>query len=245
MKLKKYDPTKLTGNIRRFGEPLNEKVIFPDKYSEDIQKIIHSSKFQKYVYKYDNLMVLTKNLNSLFKKYHIIFYVDFLPKGVDSAVETGFNGAGALSDKYNTIFFTLNSNFKKSTLSDSNFAKMKEGFIKLLNHEIVHRVQKQHINNEKQKVSIYDNAITDSDLKYYSGKYEIMAYAYTIVQDWKLLGNLSDEEILKYLRSRDAQELMKMYRYSYTFQRYTSLFDKNSDVRKLLYKYIVEYIEGE
>ena len=91
------------------------------------------------------------------------------------------------------------------------------------------------------KSKIYDNS-KKVPAEYYAGKYEIMAYAYTIIQDLKLLGNYADEEILQSLRSNKAKDLIRIGDYSYTFRMYTKLFDLDSDVVTKLYKYIFQYL---
>lgn len=245
MKLKKYNPAKYVGNIRRFGVSLKEKVVFPDNYSKEIQKIISGKWFKYVIFKYREPQNLLKKLNKLFKHFKISFEFDPVPKGGDSIVSLGFNGAGTLSDKYNSIFIVLNKNFFKSSSSEDNFNKMCKGFINLLNHEIIHRQQKTFVANEKLKRDIYDNSPNDSDKVYYYSKYEIMAHAYTIIQDWKLLGNMTDTDIINSLRTKRFQDISKLWDYSNAFRNYTVLFDMDSDVIKLLYKYIYMYLKED
>lgn len=239
MKLKPYEPQE-SCMYRRLGV-IDEKVIFPDKYCKEVMDIVNSSDFKQCIEQYDNLDLMVKALSFIFQKYHIEFHVEHLPKGLDTITPLGFNGAGTYSDQYNTIFIVVNPHILKSKQSPDAFKMMKSALCKLIKHEIIHRVQKTNVHNQKMKSKIYDNS-KKVPAEYYAGKYEIMAYAYTIIQDLRLLGNYDDEEILQSLRSNKAKDLIQIGDYSYTFRMYTKLFDLESDVVKKLYKYIFQYL---
>jgi len=237
---RKYD-----NEYRVTSSALKEGVIYPDNYIKDIEKKINTERFNNLIITSDNLNKLCKRLSVIFWFNNIKFIPENTPKGIDKMVIYGLNGGGTLSDKNNTIFIKLNNNSlmrEKNIVHYKMFCKM---LVNLIKHELIHRGQKLFIKNKELKQKIYDTSVFDSDKKYYSNKYEIMAHAFTIIEDLKLLGNLETERIRDTIKRNDIGSLMFLGGISYAFHQYTTLFDMNSKEIKLLYKYIFMYLNEE
>lgn len=229
------------GNHYRIDK-LNEAVIIHNEYLKKIKKKILGNTFKKIVLKSEYLQEISRMLTSFFSWNHIDF--DFENKIVNSKdriVPFGFNDAGVISDKYNTIYIVLNPNILK--IKEEMYTDFVKIFIYLLKHELIHRAQKLHLKSTEEKQKVYDTRRDASDTVYFSNKYEIMARAFTIVEECRLFGNMTDEEIIDLSKLSKKYTDYQLVNISYSLWKYRGMFNKNSDTMKLLYKYIVEYVE--
>jgi len=121
----------------------------------------------------------------------------------------------------------------------SDFKWFLEDFEEFLGHETIHRMQ-----SFKDKVNNIKATSTENEKEHYSQTKEIMSYAWQIVQTFKMYGK--DEDYIKFILSSKRDEPnVKVINFIPVFKKYYNLFDKDSNVMKLLYKYIYLYIDNK
>lgn len=216
-----------------FYPSLQEAVVKPEEYIKNIYNIIQ--KIPKY-YKenFDNLKKFTYKLNFKFRKEKVIFEAEKgVRSGVNNFLDYGINEARCYLDRFGTIIVYLNPNVFK--ISAEEFVKILTNIIK---HELVHRGEFLRVNskNTKNKMMQKDHS---TRIKYLSDKHEIMAYAWSIVEEYKIIGFKRDK-ILNFFRN-GTEDL----NYSINYQMYRNTFEKDDPVMKLLYKYIYMYLEED
>ena len=113
-----------------------------------------------------------------------------------------------------------------------NFKVWVEYFIRIMEHELIHREQFNKVNFKNYKDVRRYSENTKNEL---SNIHEIMAYSKIIVDDIKKYYSHTDASILNFLRNPISN-------ISYVFDDYISLFGKNNKIIKRLYKYMYEYI---
>lgn len=224
---------------------LQEAIIDPNQYINEIKVKVNSEKFKKILHT-DQMIHACRGLTLLLWKNKIKFiYEKTIAIGSDEFIQRGFNKAGTDSDKFNTIYIFVNDNIKKCIVSDEYYSRMIEQLLLLIKHELIHRAQKLHISNEKEKRKIYDIS-QDADIKkYYGQKYEIMARAWQIIEELKLFGGMNSEEIKTYMKRKTNGSEMHLENKSLSYYIYNSNFETSSNTIKLLYKYMYLYLEDK
>lgn len=205
---------------------LFEDVIRPELYINNLLNILDENKYILEKYKDYHPQELCNAFSKLYKSHNIVFILK--PSQIDKFVWNGSTDAKNISSVW------CNTNIVEAY---QNYNEFKAQFEKFLKHEIIHREQQRRINNEK----VIDKIIKlsrQSQIKYYGSKQEIMAYAWQIIFDFRIAGK--PDEIIKQLISKDS---FVANRFSKPLEAYKTLFEKDSDVLKLLYKYIYMYLD--
>ena len=107
--------------------------------------------------------------------------------------------------------------------------------LNMLGHELIHREQYLKIEDDKLREKIFKSNLDPKT--YLSKKYELMSYAWQIIEFFKLTGK-TDEEIKKILQHNS----MLKFSFSPVLLFYHETFKNNPDVLKRLYKYMYEYL---
>lgn len=212
------------GNLINY-ETMFEAIIQPSAYVKNLLNLLDENKnlLKNNTHPED----LVTNITNLYKNHKVIFKVNTFPIDNNIMVHHGGNDGN-----YIYIFCTpliLNA-FK-------NYKEFKNQFAKFLKHEIIHREQNVRINNDEEIKKIIKKS-RKGQIAYYSSKQEIMAYAWQIVNDFRIRGK--SDKIIKDLIGKDSILATK---FSPPLKMYKDLFLQNSNILKLLYKYIYLYLD--
>lgn len=148
---------------------------------------------------------------------------------------------GGTSIKNQDILIYCSSRFQElleSTGNNNIFEEFLTNVFRILGHELIHREQILRIKRQDLIDSIHKKSSEDKR-KYYSNKYEIMAYAWQIVNSMRM-SNLSDSSIKKIL---SLNSKTKFDLGGDILQIYHNLFKDSSSIIKRLYKQMYEYLE--
>jgi hypothetical protein len=158
---------------------------------------------------------------------------------------TNFYFQGGFNEKTSTIRILT----PLSTISTKNYLQFVENFGSFVIHELIHRyqfnkgkyseVREKLFNIKKQKALDYITQPQNSEKarNYFSDKYELMSYAWQIVESFRIKG--MDNPSIQKILQQDSQ-----IKFEYGGQiliDYHNLFHKDSKVLKRLYKYMYEY----
>jgi len=233
--MKRYK-RKFTNDFMGYTLPLIEMVQRPENYINIlIEKIKNFYEKNEFL----NLNDLIVSINS----YFINEKIEFIEREKSSKFDSGLFSAG-YKPKTDTIilFYTtdISNAFKiKNKKHDyTDFKWFLDDFIDFIGHEIIHRMQS--VNDKVNNIKAMSN---ENEKLHYSQPKEIMAYVWLIVQTFKMNGK--DNDYIKFVLSnkRDDHNI-KIINYIPAFKKYYNLFDKDSNVMKLLYKYIYQYINN-
>jgi len=228
---KRFENTEIMG----YTLPMVEMVLHPDSYVNILtEKIINFYNKNEF----NNLKDLIDSLNS----YFIIEKIEFIKGKKLLKFDSGID-SGGYNPKNNKIIFFYTEDiinafkFKNIKNDYEDFKWFLEDFKDYLGHETIHRMQ-----SIEDKVKYIKAMSGENEKLHYSQPKEIMAYAWLIVQTFKMNGK--DEDYIKFILSgkRDLNNV-KVINYIPAFKKYYNLFDKDSKVMKLLYKYIYLYMD--
>lgn len=222
--------------------PLLENIVEPEDYLLDILDTMDRMKKDLITKEY-TLEKACSILNHVFKKSKI----KFMPQkriayGNEYYINFGINKGATIPDKYATIGIFLNNNFLKMYGDEKFYKKFLLGFTEVLKHELIHRGQDLKVKD----IKLRDKVMSQSDdwkiEKYLSNKQEVMAFAWQIVERFRIEG-YSNIEIKNLLKSDSKPKLSSsniLANYHYLFKKDIK---KNKDVLKLLYKYMYMYLD--
>jgi len=217
-----------TGDLK-FMYYIKEAVIFPDVYIQSMLETI-TSYVQNFLKKSYNAKQITELLTRIFLKDKILFV---LQSNIEAEGEV-LNRSGF---KQKTGYFLMfcNPNITNIQKDKESYKSFCYEFMDLIGHEMIHRIQ--YINSKEQWIVKLQN--TKNPKKYLFDPHEIMAYAWQIIQYFKLQ-NYTNKQIKEILSSTNNEKLNCR-----TLKAYHYFFDKDSDVIKRLYKYMYQYLDEE
>lgn len=203
-----------------------EAVIKPDVYVENLLNIFKENKndfigithLDEFAWKFNSLYLNDRiSMISTTHNNFDFFITSFIPKGNESHIHL--------------IGKDLILNFKNNF---NNFIKSLKKILLLsvTKKEILLRYEIKDI--EKKILKWRNSKIKE----YLETEYIIMVSSWRIVYEFKIAGKPND--VIKELLSKDSFIATK---YSKIYQRYLELFDRKSNVLKLLYKYMYLYLE--
>ena len=217
-----------------------EAVVKPKHYLFDIGKVI--SKHEKDFINIKNPERLCIKLSLLMRIHKIKFKYDKKATSETGIYfKFGFSGAKTTVDKYNTITIVLNQ-YILNIKNHEDFKIFYKYFLMVLEHELIHRGQFLHIKGEALKNSVI-RGYDENDIEQYIDKKEIMAYAWTIIQEFKLMFNFDNNKIRGIIKTRPLVNVT--FSPTLEFYRDITTKGKNSWVLKLLYKYMYLYLDGD
>ncbi len=217
-----------TGDLK-FMYYVREAVIFPDIYIKDMLGTL-TNHIQLFLKKSYTDKEIIKLLIKIFLKDKILF---ILQPRIAVHGEVLNRGGFKQQSGYFIIFCNFDiTNIQKDKESYKSFCYE---FMDLIGHEMIHRIQ--YINSKEQWIVKLQN--TKDPKKYLFDPHEIMAYAWQIVQYFKLQ-NYTNKQIKEILSSTNNEKLNCR-----TLKAYHYFFDKDSDVIKRLYKYMYQYLDEE
>jgi hypothetical protein len=235
--IKRYQQFFDVDSIRFLGPTHNmfEMVQRPENYYTIIKEKIEVFRNRNIFESLDDLII---SLNSYFIDEKIIFISSKTKMKFDS----GLTSAG-YNPKTNELYLFYNSDISNAFKMENKeqdiydykwFLEDLEGFI---GHEIIHRMQ-----YFKDKIKDVGVMSKENRKKYLAKPKEIMAYAWQIVQTFKLNGK--DDDFIKFvLGSKRDLENVKIINFIPMLAEYYNTFDKDSNTMKLLYKYIYQYVD--
>lgn len=219
---------------------INEANVFPEEYLKDIEKKIDNLQLYKINNNKKNVVkIICDKLNQKFILNNIkfIYQTQIDNNAYEDYIKYGINSGATLPDRKAKIDVFINP-LIVGIIDNIKFEEeFKKHLLFILKHELIHRGQHLRVHNVKLRAEVH-NKEYENQIKYLSDKQEIMARAWEIVELFKLR-NYSIEEIKNILKSNDI-------RLKYTvhpLRVYLDWFDKDSNVIKLLYKYMYGYLE--
>ena len=223
--------------ISHFDELFLEAIVDPVKYSEPIKKKFDT--ISKYFTKNKGLKDTCIKLSALLRKYHIKFIPESTIEPNDILSIFGFNRGGCLLDKHLTIVIYCNENLLKLFNVSKAYSTFERAFFNVLKHELIHRGQYIKISNKRIREKLNYSKNPNKIDRYLNDKQEIMAYAWQIIEYYRLMG-LSKEKILTVLkRPRNTFEFENNILSSYIRANDDKVV--TDDSLKLLYKYAYLY----
>lgn len=218
------------------SEFLLENVLHPEKYLKLLQNFLER-KGKSIIGRKDNAKFFCGYLSRIFKKYNILFVLDTTVSKVQGdEYKLGFTESGYNGGNKNDINIFCNENIIKAQINKKFYDLFSKYLLKLLGHELIHRIQALNVEDIKLKRMIYQQINPNVDLAgYLSNKYEIMARAWQIVEEFRFYG-YDDQKIKNVLYDRYEPSI------SISLFYYRNLFKTNTDTMKLLYKYIYLYV---
>jgi hypothetical protein len=177
--------------------------------------------------------------------------INFLNKHLNKSINELIPNIENLLKNYKIKFKYINSNdydpntniiysilTNKVFLVDKNFDSFINQFISLIGHELIHRYEAIKINNNEITNRLLKRPYNERK-KYFGSKYETMAYAWQIVNNFRTLGK-KDKNIKILLQ---AQNDIKFKFGGGILVLYHKLFTINDEELKLLYKYMYMYLD--
>jgi len=214
-----------------------EAVINVDKYSTLLERVTETI-YRDLKGKSLNRVSMIRYFNKLFKKFKIEFKIVKEEQVIKNNVyKIGLIGAETLLDKYSTIKIYCNMNIFDITTNEEACKLFIKFLIRLIKHELIHRVQVINILDLKIKKSLATNK--KDQIEYYKNIHELMAYAWEILEELRFSG-LTDKQIEHKLKKLDFTA-----NHSGILFHYVKMFDNNREVLHKLYKYIYMYIHEQ
>ena len=213
------------------GIYLHEAVIDISIEKENIKKIC--KKIKNKIYEVNDFNELKSVLESSFNEYKVTFLFS-------DSNENDFIKAGGFNVSEMRIFIFFHPSLEK-TIDEKNeedYELFCNQLTTILGHEIIHRFQALKIEYEELRKKIFKKSKTEAK-KYLSNKHEVMAYAWQIINSFKIYG-LDYKEIRHILSLGDSST--KFILGGQIFSDYHDLFSMKDDTLKLLYKYMYLYL---
>ena len=210
---------------------LIEKVIDNSVELSEIGDILSDN--QKILQNFSLVDDLISFLNNVFDNRKIKFI--YTPKDTPNIIPVG-----STSIKNQYIFIYCSDRLKElldSKGDETIFDEFLQDVFRILGHELVHREQMLRVEQKNLLTTIHRKSTNDQQ-NYFSNTYEIMAYAWQIVNTLRLT-NLSDSSIKKIL---SLNSKTKLDLGGEILQIYHQLFKDTSPVLKRLYKQMYEYL---
>ena len=209
---------------------MTEDVIKVDAYEELLANVFNRVK-PLVKGKHLSTLELCWELNEEFRHFKIYF----LGVGVTDKQysKIGLEKASAEDDEFNTIRVLINENCEKyfNVFSDNYIDRI----LTFINHELIHREQAVRMKSREIITKNFDKTNKyKTTAEYISDPQEMMAFAYTIVEDVRMRG-WSDSEIISGLKSFNLE--------SPVWYEYSKNFTKDSDVMKTVVKNIYSYVK--
>lgn len=179
------------------------------------------------IHENNSIDIIIDLLNNIFQNHKVKFLYNYrLP--IDN-----FTSLNTFNKK--TFEIIVHISDKIAELDGNNFQNFVDDIIHLVGHELIHRKQFLKMNYTNQTNSYTFN----NKKKYLSNKQEIMAYAWQIINSFRLHGAL-DTDIKKILKTNSN---IKFQLGEKPLQDYHDCFTFNDNELKRLYKYMYEYLE--
>lgn len=207
-----------------------EAVIHTENYTDIIEGKLEQ--LISYIPLNDTIENILNFLNKIFNSFNIKFEV-LKEEGIS---KSGILKAKTLNDSFKTIIIYCTNDFNVNFRTKLNFLKFIEKFLIILSHELVHRGQFLLM---QKHIHLKGNQFLDSeDLKYYSNKYELMAFANMIIEELRF-SKKTNNDILQGIKnnlftSHDS-EFLNFYTINFT--------KKGDKILNQLYNYIFQYIK--
>jgi hypothetical protein len=168
-------------------------------------------------------------LNENFSFLRIIFELEKIDKN-NPEYKLGLNSGGTDDDEFNSIYLFMNE------LCREYFNKFLDDYItfliRIIDHELIHRNQAIRMKS-KEIISLVFRDVENLQ-KYVSDKLEAMAFAFMIVEESRYAG-WTDKEIAEGLKTLKSP--------SPIFIEYTHHFENDTELKKILLKYIFMYLD--
>jgi hypothetical protein len=217
---------------------LLENVLKPENYVKILKE--HFLKHKKGILRKNRTPErLCIYLSLLFKKYKIEFQLDFAIKSLENDYLYGVSkGEYHIGKKNkNDIVIVCNSNIQSIQTDERFLNTFLDIVLKIIGHEIIHRLQGLNVKDEELRKKIYSNNTKDIRI-YLSNKYEVMSRAWQIIEELRFQG-VNDSRIKEIIKNS------KNYGMSASLYEYRRIFsDNQQEVLNLLYKYVFLYLEG-
>lgn len=211
-----------------------EANIYPEEYLSSISKKIDKVNLSKY--SKINPVKICKKLSELFFFNHIEFiYQPKIIAGNEDYIQYGINSGATLPNRKARIGIFINPRIVNIAGSRDFEIEFKKWLLLIIKHELIHRGQNLRIKDLKLRSMVMQKDYK-THIDYLSDKHEIMARAWEIVELFKLIG-YGTERIKSMLKSNDIEKMQ-----NYTLRVYHDWFNMDSDVLKLLYKYMYGYL---
>jgi len=213
---------------------IHEAVINIEGYANNVKKLFKEIKGE----------VLNKFKNKTLDELYW-FFNEVLKNNKIEFKSSGSSGSlyvrnGAINRKTLIIHINCNSNIIDIVTDSKKYDSFLNEVIIVIGHELIHREQMIHINDVKLREYIY-NLILVKDLntarKYLSRKYEIMSYAWQIIETFRMT-SITDKEIQSILQ--DSSQ--KKFAFSPILLWYHKVFTIEEEPLKRLCKNMFEYL---
>jgi hypothetical protein len=204
------------------SDQLFEAVINPEEYTDNLVEILDKNK--KILEQQTHPEDLCKLLSNLYYSHKIIFKVFSSDNNLMI-----YSGSSDDENIYIRCTPAIIEAYDK-------YEEFKNQFEKYLKHELIHRYQFLKMKSDSVIKQIIRKSRRDQ-ISYYGSPQEIMAYAWQIINDFRMTGK--SDEVIKQLISKDS---FIATRYSAPLEMYKRLFQENSEVLNRLYKYMYEYL---
>lgn len=163
------------------------------------------------------------------------FKIKFGYSHIESKKYTDFNRYDVETD---IIYIMLTNKVLKDVFKLKDYEEFITDISNLLGHEFVHRHERIKIKNDELAKKLLKQDPRKVK-KYYGSKYEIMAYAWQIVDNFRVQGknDFVTKELLKY------DNFVKFRFGGKPLETYHDIFTMQDAELKLLYKYMYMYLE--
>lgn len=225
-----------TRNYCIFTGKILEGIIRPNKYTNEISAIVkRNSNLLSQNDNENNIIFLLNSL--LYNKYKIHFIYD------ENSNRNLPISIAAYNYKNNDIEVGITDTLLNNTKDNGILKQLFEQIELIIGHEIIHRLQfgQNKIKKLMNKYNVENIDDLNQVRKYLSDKDEIMAYAWQIVEFFKV-HDYSKEKIKTLLQSNHLDN--EKYQYEPLYY-YHKVFTINDTPLKLLYKYMYSYLDIE
>lgn len=222
--------------MKRYNQ-LSEAVQRPENYLQLIYETLEKNKNKIINSNLDSVIDFCNKFNFILKKFKIKLNQDLSNKKSRYLGLT--EDAEMLFDRKNTIIVYCNNDIL-SIKDKKNYYIFITGFLDIVGHEIVHRLQINRI-KEKEILNILSTKEIENQKEFLSNKQEMMAYAWQIIQEFRAL-NYNDNEILKVIKADWKYTMSALLPRIYFIYLNVFQFNKENKVLKRLHKYMYEYL---
>lgn len=205
-----------------------EAVINVEPEKKEIKNITLSV-FKKY--KGEQINVIIPYIEMALSKHKIKF--DYLRAELDV-----YTSSGRYEPNDDTLHIILSDKTLKKNPTENDYKEFVNDFSLMVGHELIHRFEAIKMNNIELANRLLKVSILKQKL-YYGSKYEIMAYAWQIVNTFRLFGKI-DSDIKIMLRSNSD---VKFKYGDLMLKKYHDIFTIQDAELKLLYKYMYLYLK--
>lgn len=223
MRLKPYESFFVDNGFCNLKMPIFEAIVIPKNILNILKDIFYSNK--KNIMQTSVLnQSLIQYLNNIYKNHKI----QFIKINETSEGSTVLKSFYDIKTNIITLYLTKDSN--EYLLQD--FDKYWDSFKLMLGHECIHRMQYL-----RQKVNKNYFPSMEKEIKYYSNKQEIMAFAWQAIFLYLCYGK-TKEEMKKAVTNKEDRNNY----FNYVVNKYNELFSFDSNIMKIFKKYCYEYI---